>query len=255
MPLLLDKILTLLAMPLGLAVGLALLALAALALDRRRTATGLLGLAIAWLWGCSMPVASSALLTSLTDRHPFQRVEELPAADAIVLLGNTTPNPRHPAYPYPRDADRIWYAARLYRAGKAPLIVVSAGNVWRGSGRQSAAEAARVLLNAFGVPSDAIVLEDRSRNTRQNALFTAEIAADRGIRRMLLATSASHMPRAQAAFARAGLDVIPAASGYPLRRARPWILGILPSAGALGGSTIALREYLGLLVYRLRGWV
>ena len=257
MPLLLDKVLTLLALPVGVGVGLGTLALAALALGRRRSAAGLLTFTVVWLWVWSLPPVSSALDASLTDDYPFRQVEELPTADAIVVLGNVRPSRLHRAYPDLKDSsDRAWHTARLYRAGKAPVIVVSAGNVWptRG-GQQTTAEATRVLLVALGVPEEAILLEDRSRNTRQNALFTAEIAADRGLGRVLLATSAWHMRRAEAAFRRVGLDVVPAAtdyvqSGHP----PPWVFRILPNADALSHSTQLLREHLGLLVYRLRGW-
>ena len=264
MPILLDKALTLLVMPLGMAIGTGLLAAAALALGWHRCAGGLLAFAIVWLWGWSTPLASKAMADSLTDRYPFRRVEALPAADAIVVLGNTRPNPAAPDYPDLVGAsDRAWYAARLHLAGKAPLIIVSAGNVWnRRPDRQSTADATRVLLNAFGVADDAIVIEKRSRNTRQNALFTAELAADRNITKVLLTTSAWHMPRAEAAFGKVGLEVTPAPTDY----APPWkstgrkyrdltrILWILPNVGALATSTRALREHLGLLVYRLRGW-
>ena len=263
MPLLLDKTLTLLAMPLGTAVGAGLFALVALVLDRRRVAGLLLAFAIIWLWGWSTPFAANAVTSPLTSRYLFQRAEAMPAADAIVVLGNARPYRFDPAYPDLTDtADRIWYAARLYRAGKAPLVIISAGNVWGGQRRPSAAEATRVVLNAFGVPDDAIVIEKRSRNTRQNALFTKELAARRGIERVLLTTSASHMPRAEAAFRRAGLDVVPAATDYrPIPpayrgpRRTPLILGLLPRVGALKSSSQALKEHLGLLVYRLRGWI
>lgn len=263
MPILADKILTLLAMPLGTSVGAGLCALAALALGRRRIAGVLLAFAIAWLWGWSTPFAANAVTRSLTDRYLFQRAEAMPTADAIVVLGNARPFRLDPSYPdLTEDADRIWHAARLYLAGKAPLVIVSAGNVWGGRHKQLAADASRVVLNAFGVPDEVIVLEPRSRNTRQNALFTTELAAGRDIKRVLLATSASHMPRAEAAFRRAGLDVIPAVAGYrptppgyETWRARPWMLSFMPRAGSLAKSSRALKEHLGFLVYRLRDWV
>ena len=262
-----DKVLTLLAMPLGTTICVGLLAAAALALGWRRCAGGLLACAIVWLWGWSTPLVSEAVIGSLTDRYPFRRVEAMPAADAIVVLGNTKQNLAAPDYPDLVDAsDRAWYAARLYLAGKAPLIIVSAGNVWGGQGRQgrhSTADATRVLLNAFGVADGAIVTESRSRNTRQNALFTAELATGRNITKVLLTTSAWHMPRAEATFGKVGLEVIPAPTDYtpaPKSTGRkywpigPWILRILPNVRALANSTRAFKEYLGLLVYRLRGW-
>ena len=256
MPLLADKILGLLAMPLGIAVSAGLLALAALVLGRRRGAAELLVFAIVWLWGWSTPLAGNALINSLMDRYPPRRAETLPTADAIVLLGGGI-QPISDDRLYPEltgSADRIWHAARIHQAGKAPLIVVSGGNVWGTPGMEPEAGAMRTLLTTFGVPEHAIVTETGSRNTRESAVLTAELAAGRGIGRVLLVTSAWHMPRAAAVFERTGLDVVPAATDHGRQSARPWILMILPDAGALGLSTRAFKEYIGLLVYRIRGW-
>ena len=173
----------------------------------------------------------------------------------MVLGGGIRPVSGNSVYPdLGPAADRVLHAARLYHAGKAPVIIVSAGNVWGDPNNQTEADASRTILRAFGVPEDVVVIEGSSRNTRQNAVLTAELAASRGIRRILLVTSAWHMPRAAAAFRRTELDVVPAATDHPHPSEMPWILAILPHADALALSTSALKEYLGLLVYRLRGW-
>lgn len=258
MPLLLDKTLTLLAMPLGMAIGAALLALAAFALGRRRTAGGLLTFAFVWLWGWSTPFAARAVIGPLKDPYPVRQVETLPAADAIVLLGGgIQPIQGDMLYPdLSSDTDRIWHAARLYHAGKAPLIIASSGKVWGPPKNQSKADAMGMLLEALGVPDDAILIEGSSRNTRQNAVFTEKLAADRGISQVLLVTSYWHLRRAEAAFRRVGLDVIPVAIDYypEVWRAKLRILSFIPRVGALSSNTIFIREHLGYLVYRLRGW-
>ena len=262
MSLLLDGVLARLAMPLGSTLGAGLFAFAALVLGRRRTALGLFAFAVIWLWGWSTPIVSYALDRSLSSRYAFQPAETLPAADAIVLLGGGYhPNPRAPSHPdMDATVDRIWHAARLYQAGKAPVIVVSAGHRWGRwrPDRPKPADAARALLLSLGVPDSAIVIEGRSRTTRQNALYTAEIAAERGIREVLLTTSAWHMPRAEATFRRVELTVIPAATDYLPRSLRlsraSGLLWFIPTVGGLSVSSRSLREYLGLLVYRARGW-
>ena len=259
MPIFLDKLLTLFAMPLGIAVLAGLLGLVALAIGRRGAAAPLYLFAFVWLWGWSTSPVAFSVNHALTDRYPFQPAEALPAADAIVVLDNTYPNPTHPTHPDLSTAsDRAWHAARLYLAGKAPLVIISAGSVWGHPNAASPASATRTLLEALGVPSDAIVIEDRSRNTRQNALYTAKLAADRGITKVLLSTSAFHMTRAEGAFRQVGFEVIPAATDYVPRRPgsplTPLILRLLPDVGALERSTMAYKEHVGLLVYRLRGW-
>jgi uncharacterized SAM-binding protein YcdF (DUF218 family) len=112
------------------------------------------------------------------------------------------------------------------------------------------------LLQEWGVPSDAILLEDRSRNTRQNALFSYQILQARSIRHILLVTSATHMPRATAVFRKVGFEVTPAPADFQTGWSVPgnssdW----LPQAKFFAYSELAIREWTGILVYRMRGWI
>src|SRR5262249_15417869 len=111
----------------------------------------------------------------------------------------------------------------------------------------------RDLLVEWGVPSEAIELASQSRNTYENAIEIRDIWQREGFDSALLVTSATHMPRAMATFLRAGLPV--AASTADVRiveAANP--LALLPDVGALMTATNAMKEWLGLLAYRLRGW-
>ena len=253
----LDKILGQLVSPLGIAVVAGLLALTAVAIGWRGRAAGLLVFGVAWLWGWSTPIASDALLDRMSAQYPPRHVATFPAADAIVLLGGSFDQTLDD-WMYPElngAADRVWHAARLYHAGKAPLILVSAGSAWPAPGVQSPAVATRLLLIDFGVPESAIMLEADSRSTRENATRAETVAAANGIEQVLLVTSAWHMRRAEAAFTRVGLDVIPAPADYARLRATTRFPSFLPLATALQRSSQVWREYLGFLVYRLRGWV
>lgn len=261
MPLLLDKVVGLILSPLGVGLAAIVAGIVALARGRRRAALVAACGAMAWLWVWSMPMVAQALHRSLAAPYPPQRAEALPAADAIVLLGGGI-TPTKAGHPYPNlgsGADRIWHAARLYHAGKAPVIVASAGSIWGerawgGPEAETGAAAMRTALLAWGVPSAAILMEERSRSTRGNAVQTARLAAHRGLRRLLLVTSAWHMPRAEAAFERVGLRVTPAPCDHHSVASSPGLIQLLPSASALAGSSRILRERLGLWAYRLRGW-
>ena len=88
----------------------------------------------------------------------------------------------------------------------------------------------------------------------ENALYTAEILEAQGMGPVLLVTSALHMPRALATFRAAGVDAIPAATDFEVMPRPRVLLDWLPDAEALAASTRALKEYLGLWVYRYRGW-
>jgi uncharacterized SAM-binding protein YcdF (DUF218 family) len=250
-----DTILPLLVYPLGLSLLLLAWGLLLLVAGRRTGAGLVVCLALAWLYAWSTPVVSHAVRASLEGAFANEPVEALPSADAIVLLGGGV-DPMPPDWPYADlndGADRVWHAARVYHAGRAPVVVVSGGRVPGREDRVSEAEAMRGLLVDLGVPADAIVLEDRARTTRENAVFVAEELQRLGAGDVLLVTSALHMRRALASFAGLGLNLRPAATDFsepPVDAILRW----LPDAKALAASTAALREYLGLWVYRWRGW-
>jgi uncharacterized SAM-binding protein YcdF (DUF218 family) len=100
-----------------------------------------------------------------------------------------------------------------------------------------------------------MLLEDKSRNTRQNGLNAVVIMQKEGINKILLVTSAYHMRRAQAVFEKLGIEVVAAATDYQVLEPDPSILDWLPNAEALMMTTLGIKEYLGWWVYRFRGWV
>lgn len=257
MSLFLSKFLTQLVYPLNLSIALGLLAGLAFWRGRRGLGGWLLTASLAILWGFSTPVFTDCLRASLERVYPSVSIEDLPKADAIVVLGGGVEAAIAPrlTVDLKAGADRVLYAGRLYRAGKAPLVVVSGGNLpWLNDGRAEAYEMAG-LLGEWGVPATAIVLEPNSRTTYENALFSKTLLQARGIDTILLVTSALHMPRALATFQAAGFRAVPAPTDVEVvDRVKPTSLRWLPDAEALEGGTRALKEYLGMGVYWLRGW-
>jgi uncharacterized SAM-binding protein YcdF (DUF218 family) len=184
------------------------------------------------LWILATPVFASWLNWRLESEFPPVEVEKLPTSDAVILLGGVGLDLYNPT-------NRIMHALQIYRAGKAPLIVYSGGN-------------ADPLIE-LGVPRTALILETESRNTRENAVNTAAIFKARGWRSGILVTSAAHMPRALAAFQRVGLNVVPSTTGA----GPPQFDGQLDfqmDSGALWRTTKAVKEIVGLLIYRFLGW-
>lgn len=252
----LDKLLTAFALPPGSVLLVLILGFVARARGLRGFGNSLLALAMLGGWFCSTPLGAWALMRPLEAPFPPRPVEEVPAADVIVVLGGgVAPLPTDGSAPdLWSSADRYWLGARLHRSGRAPLVLASGGNVWSGHGTE--ALAMQVLLTEFGVPEDAVELEERSRNTRENARFSASHPALAGGRRIILVTSAFHMQRAMLAFRRVGVaEVIPAATDHTQLALAPLSINLLPDADALEASADAIHEYLGLLVYRLRGWI
>lgn len=252
------KLLAQLLYPLGLVVWLSLGALLAQIRGKPGWARGLQLAALALLWLAATPRFSVWLRAPLEQRNPPLSVASTPTAEAILVLGGGmgTADPPRLTPDLNAAGDRILQAARLYQAGKAPLVVVSGGgSPLLGSGGPEA-PAMAALLQEWGVPAKAIRLESRSLTTRENAVNSARLLARLGIHRVLLVTSALHMPRALASVRAVGVEAMPAPTDFEVTRVRSrTLLDWLPDAEALVGTTRAIKEYLGLLYYRYQGWV
>jgi uncharacterized SAM-binding protein YcdF (DUF218 family) len=254
----LSKTLPYLVYPLTIAL---LLILVALVLPRRRVWLGRFFLFMAFLVlaASSFPPVARIVYGSLEARYPPVEISKLANADVIVLLGGglRLPLPPRQDFELTDSSNRARYAAKLFRAGKANRVLVSGGNLLeQGRGVQPEAHYVRMFLGELGVPSEAILIEDRSRSTWENALETKRILERQGLKRVLLVTSAAHMPRALGSFRAAGIDATPAPTDYRVdEHEEPALLKFLPSADALDKTTEGLREYLGHAVYRLRGWM
>lgn len=260
----LSKILPLFVYPLGLACIIILLALI---LDKhRKWRKGLLIAALMILILGSNRWVSFALARSLEwrDLPP----EEMPQAAVIVVLGGGTESAD---YPRPMSevnsaGDRVIYAARLYKESATPNILVSGGNTAFATSRGTTpAEEMTELLTLLGVPESAIWQQPESQNTYEDALYSAEILKDKDINEIILVTSALHMPRSKALFEHHGFDVIPMPVDFSITEQNwqsafhpgldEFFLYLLPNTGALGMTTSALKEYIGIFIYGLRGWL
>lgn len=258
MELFLSKLLPLWLYPLGLAIALlVLVTLAQLVMGRWKSGL-LLVLVTAGLWLSSTTRVSEWLIWTLERDYPEQAMEMVEAADAILVLGGAlVPSGSAQGAPNLREgADRILHALRLYRAGKAPRVVVSGGQLpWTGAPRAEA-ELIAELLADWGVPEDKILVEKASANTYENALYSKALLEAQGIRRVLLVTSAFHMPRALAVFQRAGVDAQPAATDHlGVRRTGAALLDWMPEAWQLYVTSLAVKEYVGMAWYRYKGWL
>lgn len=261
----LSKLLPLFLYPIGLAC---LLLVAALILRRRaRLQVALIAAALIVLWLGGNRFVAMTVASALETQYP-----PLPAGtrgDVIVVLGGatrekSTPRPTHEVN---EAGDRLIYAARLWHEGVAPRIIVSGGGaLYVVPTVDSEATAMADTLEAMGVADGAIIKEDKSLNTWENALYTKEILASKDITEpVILVTSAMHMPRAAAIFDNLDIPFVPAPTDYLVSDA-DWayyttptferqVFNLVPSADDLKLTSMALKEWLGLLVYRLRGWV
>ena len=163
-----------------------------------------------------------------------------PPGEVLIVLGGARPS---------SDGVIAWdsyvrslYAVRAYRERAFPLVVLSGG-----TGSPPVASSMRDFVQSQGVPAAVLRIEERSRSTRENAQYAAEMLKTAPGRKVLL-TSDYHMYRALRAFRKAGLDVAP----HPVPDA-------FKRSGTLGGRWPAFLDLAGesvkIVYYWLRGWI
>jgi uncharacterized SAM-binding protein YcdF (DUF218 family) len=223
-----------------------------LAVRRFRPRVGVTLLVASWvlLATLSMPACSGWLAGTLEHAPPLDPRGSLPEVGAIVVLSGDVYSAA-PEYGGdtvgPLTLMRLRYGAWLHRKTGAPLLVT--GGRLQPEYRPLGDMMAEILRDELGVPVRWV--ESESRNTAANARRSAKLLREAGVTRILLVTSATHIPRAREVFAAEGLDVVPAPTG--VTKADPVTPGdFLPRSGALVESTLALHEWIGRAWYWIR---
>ncbi len=242
--------------PINLMAALLLIATLFFILKRRKLALSIAILGVGWALFWSLPIASMWLGGHLENQYDSVIAEQAPTADAIVVLGGHTANNRvnwFDTSENPPTRSRIERATELYHANRASAIVVSGAALDRGT---SEAQLMARYLRHNHVDETDILLEENSFTTKENALFTAQLLKKKGLHRILLVTSALHMPRSVAAFEKEGIEVIAAPlppQVIPLTAS--WRSLWQPSMRAMNASRSIIKEYAGLMVYWIRRWI
>jgi uncharacterized SAM-binding protein YcdF (DUF218 family) len=198
---------------------------------------------VAFALGAAVVVSVELLVryTPIADKIavPLLLPDSSDPADVMVLLGAGVDDFCTPNLPAVR---RTILAARLFRLGKAPRLLVTGGTSRRG-GSCTVARVMADFAEELGVPKESIVLEEHAENTWQNARYSEPLLRAIGARRILLVTDALHMRRAEACFRARGFETTRAA---------------VPAIQLYGNNIdllrVALHEYLGLVYYRLKGY-
>jgi uncharacterized SAM-binding protein YcdF (DUF218 family) len=231
-----------------------LLALLGVLVATRRRRAGLVlafaGIALAWM--LSTHAVGLLLARHLAPPVAALQTPGLQRVQAIVVLGGGV-LPQAPEYgiaqPSPQTLARLRYGAWLARHSGKPLAF--AGGVgWAAAGTRTASEGAvaqRVLKEEYGLTLG--WLDDRSRDTAENARRMEQLLQRDKVRRIALVTDATHMARAAAAFRAAGFEVLPAPTDFPVAAGRP-LLEWLPSDEGVKLCRQVLREWLARAVAR-----
>lgn len=247
----LKPILTALALPPAAPLLLALLGVF-VTFARRGLGLFLVVLGIAATYAFSTNGMALVLARHLMPEVQAVQPQQLQPAQAIVVLGGGV-HAQAPEYgaaqPGPHTLQRLRYGAWLARKTGKPLAF--AGGVgWAALGTDTEAEgtvARRVLQEEYGLALK--WMDDRSRDTGENAARMAQLLQPAGVRRIALVTDATHIPRAAAAFRAAGFEVIAAPTDFPIPEGRPE-LEWLPSSTGASTCRSLVREWLARIVAR-----
>ena len=209
----------------------------------------------------SQNVVSDALLKPLESMYPaLQEPAQIASKNEssenlrwiVVLGGGYNLDPALPITSRlsPASIYRLIEGIRLMRGIPGSRLILSGGRIWN---KESEGRGFQKLAIALGVDKQRIIIEENSRNTRDQAVNVKKIV---GNDRFVLVTSASHMPRAVAMFKREEMSPIPAPTDHQVSKNNtPFYMRLLPNSGAMAKSKRSIYEYLGLAWAKSRGYI
>jgi len=252
MSFLISKVVGFLLLPSNLVALIGILGLVALLLRWRRLGAALMAVSVVALALAGWSPLGALPLKILEDRFPPLRIE-VPVTGIVMLGGavNVHLTRDHGAPALNDAAERVTAVAALARRYPDARILLSGGaRDHRDTKPITESSIARDVLIAMGVPAERIEMEERSRNTWENAEESVAVAKPQPGEVWLLVTSANHMPRAVACFRAAGFPVVP----YPVDYRTPgprW--PVASTAAGLEMLDLAAHEWVGLAAYRMLG--
>lgn len=216
---------------------------------------GLGGLAVIMI--AAMPPVANALEWHL-EHGASSTLREGVTYDVVVLLGGVvdeevTHESGQPSYN--DNVERVIMTHRLLRDGRAKKVIVSGGTMDPKNADYGEAVQLARQLEDWGIAKERIVIEDRSKNTRENALFTSALVREQGFGSLVIVTSAFHVPRAVDCFRAVGMQVDVLPVDFRAHAPRTGPLGDwMPRASALSNTSAMLREWFGRWIYRVQGY-
>ncbi|WP_165971917.1 YdcF family protein [Paenibacillus piri] len=213
---------------------------------RDRHASALLWAVILFIWTFATPLAGNTLAGYLEHRYaPPAAVQ----GDVIVMLTggsvNGTPDIGGKGNLNGYTMNRVVAAYKLHKSTNLPILI-SGGQVFADSGNEG--QMAKRNLLAMGVNEASIILDDKSRTTKENAANTTQLLEQRKLHRPVLLTSAFHMARSVENFKRLGIETTPYPTDFLVPQ--PYsvsVSSLIPASDGLQKSALAAKEYLALL--------
>jgi uncharacterized SAM-binding protein YcdF (DUF218 family) len=252
----LSKTLGVIALPTNFLVWLGIVGVLLCATRWARFGRKLMIVAFVLLAVCGFSPLGNLLLYSLESRFPPWNPAS-GAPDGIIVLGGPIDPDLSVAHDTPvirNSPDRIVAAVELARRYPNARIVFTGGSANLISNDAREADFAAAIFESLGIPKSRLILERRSRNTYENAVYTRDMVNPKPGERWLLVTSAFHMPRSVGLFRKAGFPVEPYPVDWRVGRTAADIVAFTPFANeGLSRIDTGLREWMGLVVYWLRG--
>ncbi|MCE9553586.1 MAG: YdcF family protein [Planctomycetes bacterium] len=202
-----------------------------------------------------MPLTSNLALATLEWGYPpgKQAAQDVPMI--VVLSGGMAYGDA--LVPESRLANdtvqRCFAAAEIYHAGSGSKLLLSGGKVNPSNVGPQLADAMKELMERLRVPADAMLLENTSRSTYENAVESARILKQHHVDKVILVTDAAHLPRATRCFRKQGIEVIPWGCRYRSRPLQFSPMLFVPHPSAAEGTEAAIHEWAGLAWYWLNG--
>jgi uncharacterized SAM-binding protein YcdF (DUF218 family) len=202
---------------------------------------------------CSLPIISNKLIFYLEKDFSLKDISSVSKADAIVVLSGmirVIKNKENLDYEFGDSIDRILSGIDLFKQDKAPLLILTNGKLPWSVGIPEG-EYLKEFSIKFGVPEEKILLTDNVQNTEQEAKSIKKLLNSDDIK-IILVTSAFHMPRAKKVFEATNIRVVPFPVDFRNSVKKITFLDFIPSAVSLNKTSKFVREMIGRLYYNLK---
>ena len=241
-----HKILPLIVSPLFIILGLIILGL--IIGSKKTSFMGLIVLVV-----CSLPIFSNRLIAYLEHNYQLKNISEVDTADAIVVLSGmvrTIQTNEVSSYEFSESVDRIFAGIDLFKENKAPSLILTRGTVPWSVGKPEG-EYLRDVAIKYGVPRKNILLTENVQNTDQEAKSVKKILTI-DAPKVILVTSAFHMPRAQKVFEKVGIRIIPFPVDFRNASSKLTFMHFMPSAKSIWETSFFVKEMIGRTYYNLK---
>jgi uncharacterized SAM-binding protein YcdF (DUF218 family) len=203
---------------------------------------------------CSLPIVSEKMITYLESDYELNKPSTVATADAIVVLSgmvHTIKNKNGLHYEWGDAVDRIFAGIDLFKLNKAPTLILTRGKLPWSIGVPEG-EYLRNVAIKLGVPKKNILLTENVENTDQEAKAIKKLFSIDNPK-VILVTSAFHMPRAKTVFEAAGLNVLPFPVDFKNGSSKKLtFMSFIPSASSFNQTSFFVREMIGRTFYKLK---